>query len=53
MPNPDKIEIKQLDVELNGGCNYKCNMCPQAHGREKDFLKKGKFVRFLFSFGFV
>ena len=40
MPNPDKIEIKQLDVELNGGCNYKCNMCPQADGREKDFLKK-------------
>jgi len=40
MPNPDRIEIKQLDVELNGGCNYKCNMCPQAHGREKDFLKK-------------
>ena len=45
MPNPDRIEIKQLDVELNGGCNYKCNMCPQAHGREKDFIKKFKVAK--------
>jgi organic radical activating enzyme len=34
------LSIKQLDVELNGGCNYKCEMCPQAFGRERDFLKK-------------
>ena len=40
MPVPDKISIKQLDLELNGGCNYTCAMCPQEHGREKDFLKK-------------
>ena len=40
MPIPNKILIKQLDLELNGGCNYKCTMCPQADGREKDFLKK-------------
>ena len=40
MPIPEKIEIKQLDLELNGGCNYKCPMCPQAEGREKNFLKK-------------
>lgn len=40
MPVPHKIEIKQLDMELNGGCNYKCPMCPQADGRERDFLKK-------------
>ena len=40
MPVPKKIEIKQLDLELNGGCNYTCAMCPQEHGREKDFLKK-------------
>jgi pyruvate-formate lyase-activating enzyme len=43
MPIPEKIEIKQLDLELNGGCNYKCPMCPQADGREKDFLKKLPF----------
>ena len=41
MPLPGAaLTIKQLDVELNGGCNYKCEMCPQAFGRERDFLKK-------------
>lgn len=40
MPTPENLVIKQLDLELNGGCNYKCEMCPQVHGREKDFLKK-------------
>ena len=40
MPSEKKILIKQLDLELNGGCNYKCPMCPQSSGREKDFLKK-------------
>lgn len=40
MPVADNIRIKQLDLELNGGCNFKCEMCPQAVGREKDFLKK-------------
>ena len=40
MPIPDKIRIKQLDVELNGGCNFKCQMCPQSVGRETAFLKK-------------
>lgn len=39
LPGPS-LSIKQLDLELNGGCNYKCEMCPQASGREKDFLKK-------------
>ena len=40
MPISGKIEVKQLDMELNGGCNYKCPMCPQTDGRERDFLKK-------------
>jgi MoaA/NifB/PqqE/SkfB family radical SAM enzyme len=43
MPLSKNISIKQLDLELNGGCNYKCPMCPQADGREKDFLKKLPF----------
>jgi MoaA/NifB/PqqE/SkfB family radical SAM enzyme len=43
MPKPDDLQIKQLDLELNGGCNYKCPMCPQADGRERDFLKKLPF----------
>ena len=40
MPLPGNIRITQLDLELNGGCNYKCEMCPQTGGREKSFLKK-------------
>jgi MoaA/NifB/PqqE/SkfB family radical SAM enzyme len=43
VPFPEKIFIKQLDLELNGGCNYKCIMCPQSDGREKEFLKKLPF----------
>ena len=40
MPVTENIRITQLDFELNGGCNFKCEMCPQAEGREKDFVKK-------------
>lgn len=32
--------IRQLDIELHGGCNYDCTMCPQANnGRESNFRK--------------
>lgn len=33
-------EIKQVALEIYGGCNYKCTMCPQDGGRHRDFLKK-------------
>lgn len=33
-------EIKQISLEMAGGCNLKCPMCPQSTGREKDFLRK-------------
>lgn len=33
-------EIKQINLEMMGGCNLRCPMCPQSFGREKDFLKK-------------
>ena len=46
MPFANKINIKQLDIEINGGCNFKCQMCPQSSGREKDFLKKLPFDLF-------
>lgn len=39
MTIPEDIQIHVLDMELNGGCNYKCKMCPQAISREKEFLK--------------
>jgi len=32
--------IDRAVIEVNGGCNYTCGMCPQTDGREKDFLKK-------------
>jgi len=35
----NKITIKQLDLELFGGCDYACKMCPQSTGREREFLK--------------
>ena len=41
-------KIRQLDMELAGGCNYSCDMCPQSSGREKEFnklLKWGTFVK--------
>jgi len=33
-------EIKQINLEMAGGCNLRCPMCPQSFGREKDFLKR-------------
>jgi MoaA/NifB/PqqE/SkfB family radical SAM enzyme len=40
MPIPDNLSVKRMDFELFGGCNYKCRMCPQSIGREKEFLRK-------------
>ena len=32
--------LKRIVAEVFGGCNYACNMCPQADpGRDQDFLK--------------
>jgi len=33
-------EIKQISLEMAGGCNLKCPMCPQSTGREKEFLAR-------------
>ena len=37
---PQTNEIRQLALEIYGGCNYSCTMCPQSTGRHRDFLKK-------------
>ena len=43
MINPPLI-LRQLDLELFGGCNYDCDMCPQKDsGREADFKKSLPF----------
>ena len=41
--------IRQLDMELAGGCNYACQMCPQGFegGREKEFKKVLKWDNFV------
>ena len=41
--------IRQLDMELFGGCNYVCQMCPQGFedGREKEFKKSLKWENFI------
>ncbi len=39
-------KIEQLNIEIFGGCNYHCQVCPQSKelgGREKDFLKRLPF----------
>lgn len=40
IPDLEVHEIKQINLEMAGGCNLKCPMCPQSFGREKDFLKR-------------
>lgn len=32
--------VDRAVIEINGGCNYSCSMCPQTLGRGKDWLKK-------------
>ena len=34
-------------MELAGGCNYSCEMCPQSSGREKEFNKLLKWETFV------
>jgi MoaA/NifB/PqqE/SkfB family radical SAM enzyme len=34
------LSIDRAVIEVNGGCNYICQMCPQTSGRGKNWLKK-------------
>lgn len=37
----NKVELKRVVMEVFGGCNYKCQMCPQSDpGRGKSFTRK-------------
>jgi len=39
--------VERAVIELNGGCNYSCAMCPQTNpGRHKGFLKKMDLEQF-------
>lgn len=33
-------EIRQISLEMAGGCNLRCPMCPQSTGREKEFTSR-------------
>lgn len=43
------MKIDRAVIEVNGGCNYSCSMCPQdmrTGGRDKRFLKKMSLKEF-------
>jgi uncharacterized Fe-S cluster-containing radical SAM superfamily protein len=40
------LSIDRAVIEVNGGCNYKCGMCPQTDGRGKNWLKKMNLLDF-------
>jgi len=33
-------KLERVSLEIFGGCNYNCKMCPQSTGRGSDFTKK-------------
>lgn len=40
------LHIDRAVIEVNGGCNYSCQMCPQTIGRGKNWLKKIPLLEF-------
>jgi len=42
------LKIDRAVIEINGGCNYSCDMCPQSRpeGRGKNWLKKMSLIEF-------
>lgn len=46
IPYSIPLSIDRAVIEINGGCNYSCAMCPQTSGRGKDWLKKISLVDF-------
>ena len=41
------LKLKRIVMEVFGGCNYTCQMCPQSNpGRGKNFTRKMKISEF-------
>jgi radical SAM protein with 4Fe4S-binding SPASM domain len=41
MKNLENLKLKRIVMEVFGGCNYTCQMCPQSNpGRGKNFTRK-------------
>jgi MoaA/NifB/PqqE/SkfB family radical SAM enzyme len=37
----NELKLQRIVMEVFGGCNYKCKMCPQVNpGRDRSFVKK-------------
>ena len=37
----ENVKLQRIVLEVFGGCNYTCSMCPQSHpGRGKNFTRK-------------
>ena len=44
MKNINDLKLKRIVMEVFGGCNYTCQMCPQSNpGRGKNFTRKISF----------
>lgn len=43
----ENLKLERVVIEVFGGCNYTCQMCPQSlPGREKSFLRKMPLTQF-------
>lgn len=41
------MHLERAVIEINGGCNYTCAMCPQSNpGRSRNFLRKMPLTQF-------
>ena len=47
MKNNNNFKLQRVVMEVFGGCNYTCQMCPQSNpGRGKNFLRKMSLKEF-------
>ena len=43
----EHVKLQRIVLEVFGGCNYTCSMCPQSDpGRGKNFTRKMRIEEF-------